>query len=304
MSGARKKSREPKSELHEQLGNELRLLREARGLTQRRLAQLVGLNSGGHVSNIEGGHEAPSQESLAKWVQVCGGQIGPLYMMLQQIHEAVETKKQAQRAANKPAPLVTAQDFYEPPDPGALYYIVTSDMRFTLDERGFGKESRVALSIRAKVPGVDRFFTAWGYNGSTERGVVRPTSGFGCSVGEFSETDEGVIQGYFKLDRILDPSDPQPYEFSFRMVFNPTTRAVPPSTAQFRSDTQRHSVAIQFTPPALPVEVWWFDVATAVEVELDPPPERVFPDDPGGYYYKEFVRPRVGRLYGIDYRWE
>jgi len=123
---------------------------------------------------------------------------------------------------------VTAHDFYDPPNPGELYYIVTSDMRFTLDERGFGKETRVTLSIRAKVSDVDRYFTAWSYNGNTERGVVRPTSGFGCKVGEFAESSIGAVDGYFLLDKVLHPDDPEPYEFSFRMQLSPNNRAVPP----------------------------------------------------------------------------
>jgi len=268
------------------------------------LAELLEVESPGHIANIEGGHQAPSVELLNKWVRACGGQVGPPYTLLQRIHEQVEADKQAKRATGKPAGVVTAHDFYDPPNPGELYYIVTSDMRFTLDERGFGKETRVTLSIRAKVSDVDRYFTAWSYNGNTERGVVRPTSGFGCKVGEFAESSIGAVDGYFLLDKVLHPDDPEPYEFSFRMQLSPNNRAVPPIIGQFRADTQRHAIAIQFAEPALPVKVWWFDVATSVEIEVDPPSSQVFPFDPGGYYYKEFMRPRAGRLYGIDYRWE
>jgi hypothetical protein len=177
-------------------------------------------------------------------------------------------------------------------------------MYFTHDERGVGTEIRITLSIRARVYGLTRYYTGWGYNGSTQRGTVTPEAGMGCHLGKFEESDSGVINGYFLLDKVLTPEDLRPYDFSFRMMFHTDQRAIPPTVGQFKADASRHAVHIKFTPPALPVRVWWFDAATAVEVERNPAAHQVFPFSPDGYYFKEFIRPLAGRFYGIHYKWE
>lgn len=112
------------------------------------------------------------------------------------------------------------------------------------------------------------------------------------------------MNGYFKLDQELSPADPEPYTFSFRMKLNSPVRSVPPCVGQFKANALRHVVQLQFAAPALPVKVWWFDVDTAIEIDADPPTSQYFALDPTGFYYKEFIRPRAGRLYGIHYAWE
>jgi transcriptional regulator with XRE-family HTH domain len=271
------RDRPPKSELHAQLGAELRMLRRARGLSQRKLAPLVGLESWGHVSNIEHGYVGTSEQVVIRWAEECDAQPGQLLIMLEQIH-AAERSSEEKRLSGRPSATyeLRAEHFYDPPDPARLYAIDTSDMYFTHDERGVGTEVRITLSIRARKPGLNRYYTGWGYNGSTTRGIVTPDAGMGCRVGHFDESDTGVINGYFLLDKVLDPED-APYSFSFRMLFHSDQRAIPPTIGQFKADASRHAVHIKFTPPALPVKVWWFDVPTAVEVERDPAEHQSIP---------------------------
>lgn len=299
----KKGSQPPKSELHRQLGEELRRLREAGGMTLRQFAAAISYQSDGYLCTVENGRATPSLELVNAYVRECGGNATPLQVLLDDIHKADQGRRREQRGKGQDT-AIRPEAFYDPPDPGRLYHVVTSDIRFTMDERGAGTEVRISLAIKAKLLGVERYYTGWGYNGNTSRGVVEPQSGFGCRIGNFHESEVGAVNGYFLLDRAISPSDPEPYPFSFLMRLHTHEPAIPPTIGQFQADAIRHAVHLQFTPPALPARVWWFDVATALEVEDDPLQDHIFPHDPGGYYFKEFLYPKAGRLYGINWQWE
>lgn len=54
------------------LGQYIRSLREARGLTQKNLSKAVGFKSLAHLSDIENGKRNPSQETLPKFAEALG----------------------------------------------------------------------------------------------------------------------------------------------------------------------------------------------------------------------------------------
>jgi transcriptional regulator with XRE-family HTH domain len=295
---------EPKSEAHARLGEELRALRKARDLSQRALAGTKF--SDGHLANVENGLTTPSTDLLEHYVTKCGGTLTRLTALLDEVNESKERQRRARRGSGSQRieQVIASCEEGGQPDPSALYRIVESDLRFTFNEHGAGTEVRLVLAIRAKVQGMNRYYTGFGYNGDHRPGVVTPESSFGCSVGDFHESQSGIVNGYFKLGQALSPDDPEPYRFSFVMKLNSQMRSTPPCIGQFKTDILRHVVQLQFTPPSLPVKAWWFDVGTAIEVDDDQPASQMFALDPNGYYYTAFVRPYAGRFYGIDYRWE
>lgn len=54
------------------LGQHIRSLREARGLTQKALSKAVGFKSLAHLSDIENGKRNPSKETLPKFAEALG----------------------------------------------------------------------------------------------------------------------------------------------------------------------------------------------------------------------------------------
>lgn len=171
------------------------------------------------------------------------------------------------------------------------------------DHRGVPDEFRTVIKIKAKVPDLDRYYFGYGCHGDNRRGVVTLEPGFGCQLGEFRESNLGVHDGYFLLDKELSPDDAEPYTFSFRAQYH-TDRvwADKPIISQPKTETRLKIMHLQFTPPALPSKVWWYDVATAVEIANDQPESHVLPYDPGGYYYHELHQLVIGRVYGMDWK--
>ncbi len=60
------------------LGERIRELRKAKGLTQEQLAELVGVEPR-HISRVEGGYNSPSIERLARIAEVLGVPIQELF---------------------------------------------------------------------------------------------------------------------------------------------------------------------------------------------------------------------------------
>lgn len=81
------------------LGLRIKELRKARGLTQEKLAELVGIGTS-NISYIETGKYAPSSESFEKIVEALGVEPYQLYMF-SPLKPAAEIKKELQAAMDK-----------------------------------------------------------------------------------------------------------------------------------------------------------------------------------------------------------
>lgn len=294
---------EPKSEAHARLGVTLRELRKARGLSQRALAN--GEFSDGHLANVENGLTTPSTALLEHYVAHCGGDYGLLELMLADVLAHKEHQRRERRASERGEPITQANgQLYDRPDPYRLYRLASIETHMTYDYHGIPTDFRAHLAMRAKVPGLNRYYFGIGCHGDYRRGVLELLPGEGCRVGEFHESEMGVHNGYFELDRELSPDDPAPYEFSFSAKYHTHKRVDQPLVSQPKTETARYVVQLQFTQPSLPAKVWWYDVATAVEVEDDQPEVQTLTNSPSGYYRHEFTRLVIGRVYGFGWRWE
>ena len=294
---------EPKSEAHARLGAQLRELRKARGLSQRALA--AGVFSDSHLANVENGLVTPSTALLEHYIAKCGGDYSLLDLMLADVLAHREHQRRERRASERGEPIAQADgQLYERPDPYRLYRLASIETYTTYDYHGIPTDFRAHIAIRAKVPGLNRYYFGIGCHGDYRRGAMELLAGEGCHIGEFHESDKGVHNGYFELDRELSPEDAAPYEFSFAAKYHTHMRVDQPLVSQPKTETARYLVQVQFTPPSLPAKVWWYDVATAVEVEDDQPEDQTMPTSLSGYYRHEFTRLVIGRVYGFGWRWE
>ena len=248
----------------------------------------------------------PSTQLLGHYASVCGGDYAYLELMLREVLAAGERQRRTQRAweRGEPAPQNDAHSLYDSPEPFRLYSIDVIESHTTYDGHGIPTELRLILTIRAKVEGLDRYYFGIGCHGDYRRGAVSLEAGFGCSIGEFTESDKGVHNGYFQLDRELSPEDAEPFTFLIRVVYHTHVRADWPIISQPKTDTVRYVLSAQFTAPSLPKRVWWFDAATAVEAENDPADKQVLPRTSSGFYRHVFTSLALWRTYGLNGEWE
>lgn len=295
---------EPKSEAHARLGAQLRELRKARGLSQRALAS--GAFSDSHLANVENGLVTPSPALLEHYIAKCGGDYGLLDLMLADVLAHKEHQRRERRAWERGEVTqgTNVHQVYDRPEPYRLYRLASIETLTVYDHHGIPTDFRAHVALRAKVPGLNRYYFGIGCHGDYRRGVMELLPGDGCRIGEFHESDKGVHNGYFELDEMLSPDDPQPYEFSFAAKYHTHMRVDQPLVSQPKTETARYLVQVQFTPPSLPAKVWWYDVATAVEIEDDQPDEQTFVANPSGYYRHEFRHLVIGRVYGFGWWWE
>jgi transcriptional regulator with XRE-family HTH domain len=98
-----KRSRpESLEEKQARLGNELRQLRESRGLKPGQLGVQVG-RTRGHIVNVEHGTRNPSDDLIKTWVRVCGGdddQAAPLKQLLAEIKQEHKERRQGRGGLN------------------------------------------------------------------------------------------------------------------------------------------------------------------------------------------------------------
>jgi transcriptional regulator with XRE-family HTH domain len=306
QQGARQR-RTPISETHRKLGEALRQLRLNSGLTQSRVAEGVYHHS--YLSSVENGCAIPSIKVIDLYIARCGGTDGQrknLANLLDDIRNATYETKFARHAAEKGIDSATLKaierrDLLEPED---LYTLDMIEMHVSCNDRRLPQEVRSLVKIRAKVEGADRYYFRASYNEDLRPGVLTPVPGSGCSMGAYTESKRGVLNGYFRLDRQLSPNDPEPYVFSHRMLYNTERRVEWPILITPKTDMDRIAIHVQFTPPAVPNRVWWFDLTDAWDVWLDQPDSNALPVDSGGYYFRDWSNPLSNRSYGMLAEWE
>ena len=129
-------------------------------------------------------------------------------------------------------------------------------------------------------------------------------AGQGCQIERVTESHNGAVRLVIALDRDLEPQDPEPYVFSYRVLVHSSMRTHPYLLHQPGSaNVLRYTVRAQFRPPGLPQRIWWFAAETEAEAEYAPDGECIFKPDPAGYYVKSFNKLFNGWCYGLSWHW-
>jgi hypothetical protein len=125
----------------------------------------------------------------------------------------------------------------------------------------------------------------------------------GCKVVTLEESDTGAVKLYAEFDKVINPSDPEPYAFSYATKIESQARAYPIVAYQtITTRTLLSTIHVKFSNPSLPHSIWWFACPSLLEV-AQPLPERTFPYSESGYYFHRFDDIVPQWLYGIAWTW-
>lgn len=297
-SAGRRTGRTPLSPLHAELGDLLRRTRSGRGLTTRDLAY-----SSGHISNVEGGHVTPSSDLLEAYIAL-GADRAALMPILDAIrHESERARQQHRRSrkpARRPAP-VTVDDATLSDDIRSHYVVERYDLEFRFTARGSIASVHSTVAITAVSPGVTLYYTGHSADGSGRPGRLGLEVSHGARVEHVSESPNGATDVYLRLDRPIDPGD-GPYELAYRVNVADDRPADPQIVYLTRPGVRAHRLTVQFTPPALPVDLWRFGVPDPYAADR---PERGtrLPASPDHRYEHDFDRIVPGWCYGVSWAW-
>ena len=287
------------SDYHAALGRELRQLRVGAGKTLRNLGQY----GSGYLSSIENGFDKCSRKVVEYYLDTCGGDRA----RLMNLFDAADRYSAEQRQQQRDARHTEEAEQHELPPPSGdeakPYVIVSEDAFYTLDDRGVMTDCKNTFTIRAIQPGVNGFMRTVTYEADKRPGVITVEARMGCKVTTLGESDTGAVKLFAEFDRALNPSDSDPYSFSYATKVSSTQRAYPVVAYQtITTRVQQSAAHVQFSNVMPPKSIWWFACPTLTEVSI-PRPERMFEVNESGYYFHRFDNIAPQWLYGIAWTW-
>lgn len=288
-------NREPVTDSHVRLGAELRRLRATARVNVR---SVTGF-SAGHISSVENGYVAPSEELVDTYIHLFGGS-QEIHALFEQMRQATERKKREQRGASVIPPR-SFEEVLAPSDISKHYVTETHEAACTFNSHGVITELRSRVWLRARTPDVKLFYAGGFYDADKRRGVLRAEALTGLSLLAQQENDAGLIKAYFKLDRSLGPEEAKPYEASYVMHVESKKRALPQLVFYSRPGTVRMRLRATFDASTRPRQLWSFSAPNIVNIQHRPEDE-LSPDERCSYY-SDFSPTIPGWCYGFSWLW-
>lgn len=294
----------PDLECRQQLGAELRRVREAAGARTRALEPDF---SRGYLSQVERAQKMPSSDLIETYIRKFHGDPETLRTLHDRAVDESRRNIREQQRRTHPISLdldATADDPFSPPAIKRRYSIEAKDASYFFNDRGIIEEVQLRYTIRAREPKTRLFYEGFRYRSEQRRGVLTIETGKGCQLARVKEGYDGAVKAFLLLDKELGPMDSEPYNFTFRIIVNSSVRAEPILFYMLGSaTTRRYSLCAQFRTPSLPAQIWWFAVEGTTEAMMNEDAECIFPPDLNGHYSKEFSPLINGRCYGFGWLW-
>lgn len=290
--------REPLSESHAALGAALRVARKRSGRTTR---EVPGYTSG-HVSNVENGYVTPSDLVVAAYAEI-GADPAPLRGLLEAARaESARAKLRRLKSstAESDSPDTTPDSSLE--EIRARYEFDDLEYLIRYDSAGVMIEAVAILIARGiRVPVTHVMFSAL-YNADPRPGVVALEALSGCTIVQRRQSATGAVAAIAVLDEAIDGVTVLRATYSYRIAVRSAARAQPllrEFSDKFRA---RQSFRVQFTPPALPTQLWWFRAHDIVDTMGEPSRGQLLAIHRSGFVSYEFEG--VAReMIGLAWRW-
>lgn len=290
------------SDLHRELGTILKSARLGAGRSTRELGY-----SSGHISNVEAGFVAPSDE-LAEVYIALGADRGAVMQLVDAIHHRSRSVRQSHRRADRGA----AGSADAPPqrvgagvsaDDVRRHYIVERyELIFEFTPKGAIASVLSEAHIRAIHPNVRYYFTGVNADSSNRPGRLRVRSLSAAQIDYVHESPSGASDVFFRLDRGLRPDDPEPYRVAYLVEVSDDELADPQIMYSTRPGIREHSLEVRFRPPALPSRIWSFGVPDPYAADR-PESGTLFEPSGDGVYRADFERIIPGWCYGLTWVW-
>jgi hypothetical protein len=281
----------------------LKKIRKAAGKTQR---DIHGPTGSGHASNVERGRTQPSWDFVEKYLPY-GGEVNHLRSLYELARAESADRKTEQRRGSMPG------SFHPPPAPQEMagqgladirrhYIVLEREERYTLGADGVVSSLLCISRLRAASPAVVLFCSVHTYHADQRPDLLTVEARTGCAVEYVERHPTGSILAYFRLDRQLDPADPEPHECSFLVTINSSNRTRPILVANPGSGTKSYTIQAQFTEPATPRQIWWFAGENELSAAM-PADGHELASSSRNRYRKTFDAVVPGWCYGFAWRW-
>jgi len=298
---------EATAQARERLGAALRRARGAAGVSTRQVpkGRSGTFYTSSHISLVESGSTAPSLELVNEYVAF-GGDSAELRALYQQAEAAVAAADRRRRQG------MDARDVRPPREGAAVndrdevrqhYVVVANEVRYLFDPDATIREVDCVTRLRAKTPGVRLYAAGYSYPADKRPGVLLIEPLEGATLDHLRESETGMITAYLKLSRDIDPSDPEPFTFSFRLHVDSAVRAEPRLRYFADVGIERLALGAQFPPEAEPKDLWWFGASDPVEAE-NRRPGRDLAHDGEGRYERIFNELVPTWCYGFAWSWD
>jgi hypothetical protein len=279
------------------LGAELRRIREAAGKKTHEIPQGKGHSyTRGHVSNVEGGYTAPSEEFIRAYVGF-GGRYDELMTLL-------DRAKRPQRSSEDEMDVVELQLLDPRSNPYTLrrgYAVDLQEDIAHLDGNGVPVKNLYTAVVRPLSSNAKYFIFRYGHEEDKRRGVASVLAGSGCSIALLEEDDFGTI--YVVLE--FEPSkadDLGRCRLSWSIEVDSVVPTRPFDAVHTKSRMGHIIKRVQFTAPALPERVSWFRDVDPFAAQLDPSSEQLLELNPQNFYVHEFFNVE-NEACGLAWRW-
>ncbi len=291
------------NELRRRLGAELRRVRVQAGKTTREM----GGFSSTHVSLGENGKASVSEDFIAEYVRIGGDRVR-LLSMLDDVKRASDQerrrkrqKESTQAATIDPRTLTPDSDFHEL---RRLYQSEELDDHYLIGPNKAVLRATHIVRVRPLTPYSRYYVCSYGSAERGSKGVLTLQPGQGCELARLTETEKGTL--HFVLDFNPTGGDVTNLcEFTFAIDFHADEPMIrkPILRNSTRSGIRRVVKRVQFTEPALPSRIWWFQDIELLETEDEPRPGRILPLNPSNFYFRDFTD-LVDEYVGLGWDWQ
>lgn len=293
--------RSPISEAHVKLGEELRRVRKA----AKKTVNDVGTFSGGHVSNVERGHSATSRDFVDIYIKEFGGSASLILPLFQATKDAATELRQTAHvdaSGLSDIKLPETDDELKSEVRGS-FFVPNRDAYYIFNERGALQQVRYVYTLKARKEGAWLMFAGHYYINDRRPGVLKLEPSSGCDIYHLSESSIGAITAYLKLPKPLSLDD-DARTVSYVLYAHTQAAAYPMvGFAAPATEAGRCAIHVQFTPPALPERIWWYQEESLVLAQQEPSSVKIFEAPTDNYYFKEFYSPPKGFQNGIAWLW-
>jgi hypothetical protein len=295
-----KSNREPISEEHLHLGQQLRQYRRRAGATTR---GVQGYTTG-HISNVENGHVTPSRELVELYIQRFDADRGRVLDAFARMRAGTEQRRRDKRLVDRPpveaVPVITEDSDFAEIRSG--YQIREYEAYYSLDQAGVIRKVHAIRKIRANYPGISLSSARFNYPADSRAGVVSIQAGHGCTLARSESTNTGYTSAVLRLSREINPADEHAHWMSFITTVDSDVIALPVISYYARSMVTRYSIRLFFAESFQPQRIWRFRGMDRAVADARPRENQMLGYNPAGFYHWDFHNLHAEYV-GIAWSW-
>lgn len=297
---------QPVSPAHYRLGQALRAARLEAKVSTRRVVRAhpeYEYFSSGHISLVEHGRTTPSPELIDSYAEFATDRAALLALYEQMLAASRDLGRQKRGASRHAAdPPKRLENVQGRSDVQEHYIVESNESQYDFGAAGELLQVNCSVLLRAKRPGVTMYYAGHSYAADQRQGVLSVEALSGGILMGTRESASGALQSYFKLDRVLSPSDDEAHRITFRLRVDSPARCSPRLRYHAAAGNQRMILQASFASPMLPRHIWHFGAPDLIDAEYAENDSTLIAS-PDGVYSHRFEPLIPGWCYGVAWLW-